>query len=209
MKLLTDFDGVWTLPEAEGVAHGAELDEALLALAGERDRDATRAWIAAARHTVRPEAADAGRALLAAGVEVVVVSNSGTDKLRRWFAHARVPASLHPERVAGALRLRGAARKFVLAPGAPVPLVVGSLRVDVARPDYARVLAEEAPDAVVGDVFSLDLALPLAIKRRDPAWRGVRLFWLVHPYTPERMRREIAQLPAGERGSEREGKGEG
>src|SRR5436853_574452 len=129
MKLLTDFDGVWTLPEAEGVAHGAELDEALLALAGERDRDATRAWIAAAR------------AVLAAGVEVVVVSNSGTDKLRRWFAHARVPASLHPERVAGALRLRGAARKFVLAPGAPVPLVVGSLRVDVARPDYARVLA--------------------------------------------------------------------
>ncbi|HEY6194483.1 MAG TPA: hypothetical protein VI504_05515, partial [Candidatus Eisenbacteria bacterium] len=145
-----------------------------------------------------PEAAAAGRALLAAGVEVVVVSNSGTEKLRRWFAHAGVPASLHPERIPGALRLRGAARKFVLAPGAPDPLEVGSLRVDVARPDYARVLSEEAPDAVVGDVFSLDLALPLAMKRRDPAWRAVRLFWLVHPYTPERMRRELAGPGAGE-----------
>jgi hypothetical protein len=68
----------------------------------------------------------------------------------------------------------------------------------VARPFYAQVLEEEAPDAVVGDVFSLDLALPLALKRTRPGWRHVRLFWLVHPYTTERMRREIAQLAPGE-----------
>ena len=72
------------------------------------------------------------------------------------------------------------------------------MRVDIARPDYERVLREERPDAVVGDVFSLDLALPLAFKRRDPAWRHVRLFWLVHPYTPERMKRELASLADGE-----------
>jgi hypothetical protein len=60
------------------------------------------------------------------------------------------------------------------------------------------VLAEEVPDAVVGDVFSIDLALPLAMKRRDPAWRHVRLFWLVHPYTPERMTRALAGV-AGEK----------
>ena len=145
-------------------------------------------------------AAEAGRALLAAGVEVVVVSNSGTDKLQRWFEHARVPACVHPAHAARALRLRGSARKFVLAPGAGETLEVAGLSVDVARPDYARVLAEEAPDAVVGDVFSIDLALPLAMKRRDPAWRNTRLFWLVHPYTPERMRRALATLPAGEVG---------
>ena len=279
MKLLSDFDGVWTYPDAEGAAHGAELDDALLTVAGERDHDAVLAWIAAARAAVRAEparwgwsvagrvsafadedpftehgallhyldaqrardpiaaqlvaaieqrgmtldafggaahvrgvqavemrrgpgitvaAAEAGRALLAAGVEVVVVSNSGTDKLQRWFAHARVPACVHPERAEHALRLRGSARKFVLAPGAGERITIGGLSVDVARPDYARVLAEEAPDAVVGDVFSIDLALPLALKRRDPAWRRVRLFWLVHPYTPEYLRREIARLPAGE-----------
>jgi hypothetical protein len=132
--------------------------------------------------------------MLAAGVEIVVVSNSGTEKLQRWFAHAGVPAVVHPEAGAGALRLRGSAKKFVLDAQARDVIDAGGLPIDVARPHYARVLAEEAPGAVVGDVFSIDLALPLALKRRDPAWRHVRLFWLVHPYTPARMRRAIAGL---------------
>jgi len=279
MKLLSDFDGVWTYPDAEGAAHGAELDAALADLVDAAERERTLLWIARARAAVRAAptrwgwsiagrisafadedpftehgallhyldeqrahdalaaklvaaieasgktldafggeahvrgvrqveasrgpgitqaAAGAGRALLEAGVEIVVVSNSGTEKLQRWFEHARLPTRVHPERAPGALRLRGSARKFVLAPGAGDALAVGSLTVDVARPDYARVLAEEVPDAVVGDVFSIDLALPLAMKRRDPAWRHVRLFWLVHPYTPERMTRALAGV-AGEK----------
>ena len=279
MKLLSDFDGVWTYPEAEGVAHGAELEAALLAGVGEGEREAARAWIARARQALRaepsrwgwsvagrisafadedpftehgallhymeearardplaallaaaaeasagsldglggrahvagvqrveagrgpgimPGAAEAGRAMLARDVEVVVVSNSGTDKLGRWFAHANLPFRVHPERAPRALRLRGSAKKFVLAPGAGETIDAGGLRVDVARPHYEAVLREERPDAVVGDVFSLDLSLPLALKRREPEWRSVRLFWLVHPYTPERMRRAIAALPDGE-----------
>ena len=279
MKLLSDFDGVWTYPDAEGAAHGAELDLALEGLADERERPQVRAWIRAARDAVRAApgrwgwsvsgrvsafadedpftehgallhfldeqrrndpiaarlaqaieargtsldgfgglahvggvrkveasrgpgitraAADAGHALLRAGVEIVVVSNSGTEKLQRWFAHAGVPATIHPERAPRALRLRGSARKFVLDPAGADPIAVGGLTVDVARPDYSRVLHEELPGAVVGDVFSIDLGLPLALKRREPAWRDVRLFWLVHPYTPARMRAEIARLPAGE-----------
>ena len=279
MKLLTDFDGVWTYPDEEGVAHGTELDAALAGLVGEDEREAVRDWLVLARAAVRAEptrwgwisagrisafadedtftehgallhyvhehrsrdrmagklatacealggtldafggrchvagvqkveasrgpgiletAASAGRAMLARGVDVVVVSNSGTEKLDRWFRHAQVPARVHPDQVQGALRLRGSARKFGLAPGAGEPLAVGELVVDVARPDYDKVLREEKPDAIVGDVFSLDLALPLALKRRDPAWKHVRLFWLVHPYTPERMRRQIESLPNGE-----------
>ncbi len=279
MKLLSDFDGVWTYPDEEGVAHGAELDTALAGLVGEGERAQVLDWLAAARRAVRAEptrwgwvsagrlsafadedpftehgallhylhdqrerdplarrlasaaeahgtsldsfggrchvagvqkvearrgpgitaaSAAAGRQLLAGGVEIVVVSNSGTEKLDRWFRHASVPASVHPERAERSLRLRGSARKFGLAPGAGESIAVGGMRVDVARPDYAKVLNEEHPDAVVGDVFSLDLALPLALKRRDVAWRRTRLFWLVHPYTPARMRREIAALPDGE-----------
>ena len=147
---------------------------------------------------ITPAAGAAGRSLLAGGVDIVVVSNSGTEKLARWFEHAAVPARVHPERAQAELRLRGSARKFVLAPGAGEGLAVGSMRVDIARPDYEKVLREERPDAVVGDVFSLDLALPLALKRREPEWRHVRLFWLVHPYTSERMKRELGSLPAGE-----------
>jgi hypothetical protein len=51
---------------------------------------------------------------------------------------------------------------------------------------------------VVGDVFSLDLALPLWLKRTQPSWRHVRLFWLVHPYTPTRLRAAISEYAAGE-----------
>ena len=279
MKLLSDFDGVWTFPREEGLAHGEELDAALEALVGEGERAPVREWIARARTAVRaepvrygwvsagrisafgdedpftehgallhylherrtddplaerlasaieaegltldafggrchvagvqrvearrgpgitPTAAGAGRSLLGGGIEVVVVSNSGTEKLDRWFRHAAVPARVHPEHAPRELRLRGSARKFVLAPGAGEGLAIGGVRVDIARPDYEKVLREERPDAVVGDVFSLDLALPLALKRREPEWRHVRLFWLVHPYTPERMKRELASLPAGE-----------
>ena len=279
MKLLTDFDGVWTYPLAEGAAQGEALDTAFEAVAGDGERDAVRSWIARARSAIRaepgrwgwvaggrisafadedpftehgallhymeearahdplaarlaaaaelnagtldrfggrahaagverveaargpgitPAAADAGRLLLSRGVEVVVVSNSGTEKLRRWFEHARVPFRIHHGRAVGALRLRGSAKKFVLDQARADTIDVGGLAVDVARPHYESVLREELPDAVVGDVFSLDLALPLALKRREPAWRDVRLFWLVHPYTPERMRRAIAGLPEGE-----------
>ena len=279
MKLLSDFDGVWTYPEAEGVAHGAALDAALEAVLGEGERAAVRDWIARARAALRAEptrwgwtaagrisafadedpftehgallhflessrandplaarlaaaveerdgsldalggrahvggvrdveakrgpgitadAAQAGRELLARGVDVVVVSNSGTEKLKRWFDHAGLPNSIHPEHAAGALRLRGSARKFVLAPGPGDPLEVGGLRVDVERPHYEAVLREERPDAIVGDVFSLDIALPLALKRRDPSWRNVRLFWLANAYTPDRVRRALAALPEGD-----------
>jgi hypothetical protein len=279
MKLLSDFDGVWTLPSEEGRAHGEALDAAIDALVGEPERTQVRDWVKRARGAVRaepvrygwvsagrisafgdedpftehgallhylheqrahdplaarlagaieaegitldafggrahvagvqgvearrgpgitPAAAAAGRTLLGRGVDVVVVSNSGTEKLDRWFKHASVPARVHPDHAPHELRLRGSARKFVLAAGAGEGLAVGSMRVDIVRPDYERVLREERPDAVVGDVFSLDLALPLALKRRDPAWRHVRLFWLVHPYTPERMKRELATLPDGE-----------
>jgi len=279
MKLLSDFDGVWTYPDEEGAAHGAALDAALEAAVGEDERPAVRAWIARARAALRAEparwgwsvagrisafadedpftehgallhyldearasdplaarlaaaveerdgsldafggrahvggvravearrgpgitqaATAAGLELLRRGVEIVVVSNSGTEKLQRWFEHAKLPNTIHPERAPGALRLRGSARKFVLAAGAGETIEAGGLRIDVARPHYEEVLREERPDAVVGDVFSIDLALPLALKRREPSWRHVRLFWLAHPYSSQPMRRALAGLPAGD-----------
>ena len=278
MKLLSDFDGVWTLPEEEGVANGAALDAALERLLGEADRAAVRAWVARARaavlaepwrwgwstagrisafadedpftvhgallhyldvaraddplaarlaaaieaqgslgafggkaHTdgvgavearrgpaITADAVRAGKELLARGIEVVVVSNSGTDKLKRWFEHARLPFTIHPQRAAGAIRLRGSARKFVLASERADAFEVGGLTVDVARPHYEEVLREERPDAIVGDVYSLDIALPLALKQREPGWRDVRLFWLDRPYSPARVRRALATLRNGD-----------
>jgi len=273
MKLLSDFDGVWTNPAAEARAQGEYLDATLLEWTAPATRAETAEWLARARaatladptrygwapggrlsafadedpfspHSallhylhlhrvddpraaalcaaveahgfadleafggkahamgvqravatrgpgILPAAADAGRRLLERGVEIVVVSNSGTDKLATWFDHAGVPQRVHPERAKGALCLRGAARKFVLGGPELAPVMLGATKVDVSRPYYDAILRDERPDAVVGDVFSLDLALPLALRRREPAFAALRLFWLIHEYTPAWLRSAV------------------
>lgn len=274
MKLLSDFDGVWTHPREESRAQGDLVDAQLVAWSPPELRDEARAWLADARRRVlaQPDlygwapggrlscfadedpfaehsallhyihlhagidrvatalheavlepghesleafggaahaeavarveqsrgpgvlatAAEAGRRMLSGGVEIVVVSNSGREKLDRWFAHAQLPHVVHPEIAPGSLRLRGGARKFVLDPARCAIESFGTLSVETARPYYDGILREEMPGAVVGDVFSLDLSLPLVLKRTDPAWRNVRLFWLVHDYTPARVREQLA-----------------
>lgn len=275
MKLLSDFDGVWTDPAAEAAAQGEALDAALAALVPQERREAARAWVARARAATLAEperwgwaaggrlaafadedpfsahsallhylerhaaeggmaaelhaaavaagggsldafgtsshldgvarvesargpgvlqaAAVAGRALLERGIEIVVVSNSERVKLERWLGHAGLPCTPHPERAPGALRLRGTARKHVLDPERSPRLQLDGASIELARPHYEAILREEAPDAIVGDVFSLDLALPLWLRRSEPAWRRVRIFWLARAYAPDRMRRALAR----------------
>jgi len=274
MKLLSDFDGVWTNPVAEAAAQGDVLDERLLDAVPGPDREGARAWIAQARREtlaaperwgwaaagrlaafadedpfsahsallhllseraasvplaarmlagakaagrgsleafgtaahldgvartenargpgVLPAAAAAGRELLAAGVEVVIVSNSDGEKLERWFTHAGLPHAMHPESAPGGLRLRGAAGKHFLDPARSRLLELDGMRIELERPHYEAILREEAPDAIVGDVFSLDLAVALALRRTEPSWKHVRIFWIAREYAPARMRRALA-----------------
>ena len=271
MKLVSDFDGVWTLPDAEAQAQGEILDHELEAALPRELRDRGREWIGRARAAVAaspqrygwalggrisafgdedpftahsalmhyiqqatgdPMAAairlgveaggrtldetgaashaagvarvgasrgpplgggggEAGRALLAAGAEVVIVSNSPSEKLGAWFAHAGLAGVAHPERAAHAFRFRGASRKFETDSGRAHPLVLGGIRIETARPAYEAILREEKPDAVVGDVFSLDLALPLRLKREAPGWRNLRVLWIMQPYTPRWLRAAV------------------
>ncbi len=273
MRLLSDFDGVWTHPRDEAVAQGEILDGSLVDWIDPALRSDAKAGLAYMRREVRANpgrygwapggrlttfadedpfaehsgllhylhlhaeedpvvdallaairehghdsldsfggwthkegvqkveaargpailaaAADAGRTLLAGGVEIVLVSNSGTDKLVRWFTHAKVPNTVHPERPEGSLWLRGGARKFMLEPDASHLLKMGDIEIETRRPFYEEILREEMPQAVVGDVFSLDLALPLQLKRTEPAWRDVRLFWLARDYASPMIRRAL------------------
>jgi hypothetical protein len=274
VKLLSDFDGVWTDPSEEAASQGEVLDAALIEWASADAAPRAAAWIADARAAVArepwrwgwapggrvsafgdedpfaphsallhylheraqadpvaaalvdgvrrhgfdaldafgghahargvervaerrgprllPASVDAGRRMLDRGVEIVVVSNSGTDKLVRWFGSADLPLTVHPERTRGAIRLRGGGRKFVLDGDRRAPLELGRATIETARPHYEEALREERPDAVVGDVFSLDLALPLALKRAEPAFRALRLFFLDRAYTPAWLREAIA-----------------
>lgn len=284
MRLLSDFDGVWTHPREEGLAQGVVLDEMLLQWTPEPERPTAQAWIAAARRAVLlepsrygwapgggslscfadedpfaehsallhyihlkqgsdpiaarwvkaveahgyagldefggwshrtavrvlqrargpailPSAWQAGLKMLLAGIDTVVVSNSHTGKLKDWFGPTPLPTF---EERAGAiapantLRLRGNALKFVLdEPANSKPLAAGPIVVETSRPKYEAVLRAElerydGPRAVVGDLFSIDLALPLRLRRTEAAFADVRLFWIVRDYTPVRIQQALA-----------------
>ncbi|NOT35383.1 MAG: hypothetical protein HOP12_14660, partial [Candidatus Eisenbacteria bacterium] len=188
-------DPIAGLLERAILAHGhASLD----AFGGATHHEGVRAVEAQRGPAILADSAAAGRSMLASGIEVDVVSNSTPEKLARWFGHAALPYRVHPDRAAGALALRGGARKFVLANRAPEWLELGAARIDVARPHYREVLQEIRPGAVVGDVFSLDLALPLALKRSEPGWQDVRLFWLIRDYSPAWLRAEVERHAGAE-----------
>ena len=145
-----------------------------------------------------PAAGEAGRALVDGGVEVVVVSNSPAEKLATWFAHVGLASVAHPGRAPRAFCLRGESRKFEIDAARAHPLVLGELSIETARPAYERILREERPDAVVGDVFSLDLALPLRLKREEPGWSGLRVVWIQQRYTPRWLRAAVEWHAGGE-----------
>src|SRR5436309_639477 len=53
MKLLSDFDGVWTNPVAEAKAQGEYLEHTLISWLPESDRVRAEAWLGRARENIR------------------------------------------------------------------------------------------------------------------------------------------------------------
>ena len=134
-----------------------------------------------------PDAAEHLAALGAAGAEVVVVSNSPADKIIRWFRAVGVDAG---ERQGHLLRVRGQAGKQTLGAGNDA-LVVAGRRILVDRPKYRVVLEEERPDLVIGDVFSLDLALPHVLRERGDVGAPKTLVLRGHEHTPAWVRETL------------------
>jgi hypothetical protein len=127
-------------------------------------------------------AADARAQLLAVlerGAEVVVVSNSEPAKLHAWFGAAGIDAGEGPGHE---LRIRGSAGKQVLASDASI--AVGGRRVHVDRPLYRQAIEAERPTLVIGDVFSLDLALPHAMREQGHPAAPRALALRRHRHTP-------------------------
>ncbi len=129
--------------------------------------------------------------LLSQGHDVVVVSNSGTDRIVQLLESVGLKPEAHSVNPGARLRVRGDARKFELGSETRVR-PVGPYPVDVSRPVYERILREEVPSAVIGDVFSLDLALPLELARTESArFGGLRAYLRVRPYTPSWSREYV------------------
>ena len=106
--------------------------------------------------------------LRGAGAELVIVSNSPTSKLRKLFNDAGIEEG-------DGLRLVGDARKWWIENDEPCA-EFASRRVHLDRPYYREILAREQPDLVIGDVASLDLAMPAAMRKEgalDPTMQLV------------------------------------
>ncbi|MEM7158918.1 MAG: hypothetical protein AAF799_39135 [Myxococcota bacterium] len=113
------------------------------------------------------------------GAEVVVVSNSEPGKLIAWFQAAGIDASESPGHE---LRIRGSAGKQVL--GGERSIEVHGRRIYVDRPRYHEAIEQERPHLVIGDIFSLDLALP-HVMREDGHPAAPRMLALRrHSHTP-------------------------
>jgi hypothetical protein len=113
------------------------------------------------------------------GAEVVVVSNSEPAKLCAWFRAAGIDAGEGPGHE---LRIRGSAGKQVL--GSDLAIEVAGRRVHVDRPRYREAIEQERPVLVIGDVFSLDLALPHAMREQGHPAAPRTLALRRHRHTP-------------------------
>ncbi|MBI4405033.1 MAG: hypothetical protein HY537_12795 [Deltaproteobacteria bacterium] len=133
-------------------------------------------------HPLDPSAAIVFQTLLSRGIEIVIVSNSGTERITNLFLQ-RCPGLLQSSE--NRLRIRGGAQKFVLGENSD-SFEVGPYVVHTDRPKYQTILVEEKPDIILGDVFSLDLALPLQLARRKlHGFEKVRLLMRKRNYSPQ------------------------
>lgn len=138
------------------------------ALASAIFMDASAAYLDRRGHDLLPEAPGVLAELLALA-DVVFCTNFTPDAVARSWEPRGFRFS-GPE-ATGGLTLRGLARKQQLTSDPPREVVFGGRPVAVDRAFYRAVLETERPGVVVGDVFSLDLALPLAMATEgDGAW---------------------------------------
>lgn len=121
--------------------------------------------------------------LFARGAEVVVVSNSVTERIRSILA----PTGLL-RWGAGKIRLRGGARKFHVTGDRPTSVPAsddfGGRKVLLRRGSYWDILNDERPDVVIGDVLSLDIALPAMLRERVPDFEDTTVCLARHAHTP-------------------------
>lgn len=126
--------------------------------------------------------------LNSAGVEIVVVSNSKTEKIEHLFRKAGKTVTNENAIVRGRLHAIGDARKFVVDNSyteLPESMeITKRFKVNLRRKNYFKILLAEKPDYVIGDVFSLDLALPLYLRMNDKRFSKMKVIQRVHKHTP-------------------------
>ncbi len=121
--------------------------------------------------------------------EIIVASNSSTEKIKYLFSKADVSVTDELSAARGSVHARGGAGKFVIDNSfsvIPEYLEINSVyKVALRRSSYHKILSDEKPDYVIGDVFSLDLALPLYLRMNDKSYSDLKVIQRVQKYTPD------------------------
>jgi len=122
------------------------------------------------------------------GVEIIVASNSKTEKIEHLFRKAGQKVTNEKSIIRGRLHSRGDAQKFVLDNSftdIPEKIVITKrYQPGLRRKNYYKILLEEMPDYVIGDVFSLDLALPVYLRLNNPKFSKLKVIQKVQKHTP-------------------------
>jgi len=122
-------------------------------------------------------------------VNIIVVSNSKTEKIKYLFTNAGVEITDENSPQRKRVHARGDAQKYVmdkLYTELPEFIEVSEkISIPLRRSRYHKILMEEKPDFVIGDVFSLDIALPLYLRMNDESFRNLKVIQRVQPYTPD------------------------
>ncbi|MEO8665043.1 MAG: hypothetical protein ABI462_06065 [Ignavibacteria bacterium] len=133
-------------------------------------------------------AADTVKKINSLNTDIVVVSNSTTDKIKYLFAQAGIIVSGDALGKRESVHARGDAKKFFIYNSDTVlPSyleISGKIKVPLRRSSYHSILIEEKPDFVVGDVFSLDIALPLYLRMNKREFSNLKVIQKIQPYTP-------------------------
>jgi phosphoglycolate phosphatase-like HAD superfamily hydrolase len=141
-------------------------------------RDGRQAFHQQGGVALLPQAAAIMQQICQQGHRVTVVSNSKTDHIQQLFDAAGVDLQT--------FTVIGGAQKFFLGsvPELPDAWPWNGATINLQRPHYWKLLLNLQPDAVIGDVLSLDLALPLYLRSVYPEWAHFRAGLIQQPYTP-------------------------
>jgi hypothetical protein len=126
--------------------------------------------------------------LIALNCKIVVASNSKTNKIEYLFTKIGYPPSNEDSSERNFVHARGNSMKFGIEQNwEEVPekfFINNTYSVDLRRPSYYKVLLEEKPDFVIGDVFSLDIALPLYLRLSNSNFQNLRVIQKIQKHTP-------------------------
>ncbi len=135
--------------------------------------------------------------LNAAGVELVVASNSKTEKIEHLFRKAGQTVTNDKSIIRGRFHAIGDAQKFVIDNTfTDLPEfyeITNRFKINLHRKNYFKILLSEKPDYVIGDVFSLDLALPLYLRMNDSRFSNMKVIQRLHKHTPGWVREHLGK----------------